>query len=246
MEKRRIVAVDGDIVAYRCASSCEPTKNKPFLEDKPFAIARMHDLMSKIFLVAAEYGGRDVVVYLSGEGNFRKIIDPMYKAHRTAPSPTWLADCQADLYMQYETHVCTGYEADDALGISATENDAIVASIDKDLMQIPGIYFDFVKEELHHIDRDRAEKVFWTLMLTGDRADNIEGIYGIGPKKAEKALSTEEPYFDLVRRMYSDDDRFFKNYNLVRVIRTREELEEKLKVFQEETNETFISEEQRT
>lgn len=228
MGKQSVVVVDGDIVAYRCAASCEPNKQKPFLEDAPFAIARMHDLMSKMFLIASDYGGRKVKVYLSGEGNFRKIIDPSYKAHRTQPPPTWLSVCQQELFQQYDTEITTGYEADDALGIAATENDAIIASIDKDLMQIPGIYFDFVKDEIHHITSKRANEVFWTLMLVGDRADNIKGIHGIGPKKAAYALSTEEPYFDLVRRMYSDDARFFTNYNLIRVIRTREELDRKL------------------
>lgn len=231
MGKKPIVAVDGDIVAYRCAASCEPNKSKEFLEDKAYAVARMHDLMSKIYMVANEYGGREVKVYLSGEGNFRKIIDPSYKANRTQPPPTWLSVCQEALVTEYAAEVATGYEADDSIGIAATEYDAIIASIDKDLMQIPGIYFDFVKEELHQISVKKANEVFWSLMLIGDRADNIKGIYGIGPKKAAYALSTEEPLFNVVRRMYSDDDRFYNNYNLIRVIRTHEELEKKLEVF---------------
>lgn len=235
MGKHKIVAVDGDIVAYRCASSCEPTKQKQFLEAEQFAIARLHDLMSKIFFVANEYGHNDVRVYLSGEGNFRKVIDPSYKAHRTQPAPTWLASCQQELVTQYGAAISTGYEADDSMGIAATEYDSITATIDKDLMQIPGTYFDFVKEEIYNISVQKAEEVFWTLMLVGDRADNIKGIHGIGPKKAAYALSTEEPYFDLVRRMYSDDDRFFNNYNLIRVIRTREELRKKLEIFKDES-----------
>ena len=50
--------------------------------------------------------------------------------------------------------------------------------------------------------------------LTGDRADNIKGIEGIGPKKAERILAecyTEQQYFNAVRDAYSNDEEFLMN-----------------------------------
>ena len=47
---------------------------------------------------------------------------------------------------------------------------------------------------------------FFTQALTGDTSDNIKGIKGIGPKKAEKllaGLTTEEDLYDAVQFQYT-------------------------------------------
>lgn len=235
MGKKKIIAVDGDIIAYRCAASCEPNRVKPFLEPVRFAIARMGEVLSHIQAVQEEYGCEEMKMYITGSRNYRKVLDPTYKAHRTQPPPTYLGACQEVLVIDYGAEVCDGYEADDALGIAATEYDSITATIDKDLMQIPGLYYDFIKHVIHTVDNDSADKLFWTLMLTGDRADNIIGVRGIGPVKAERYLNNAPNRMELVRALYNDDTRFWNNYTLIRVIRTREELDKKLEIFNEKT-----------
>ena len=64
-----------------------------------------------------------------------------------------------------------------------------VAGIDKDLLQITGTHYNFVKKEITEISEDTANLKLMLQCLTGDRSDNIPGIKGIGPKKAEKLLS---------------------------------------------------------
>ena len=67
--------------------------------------------------------------------------------------------------------------------------DYFVVGIDKDLLQIPGNHYNFVKRELRFVDDDEAHLLLMRQCLTGDSADNIPGIRGIGPKKADKLLS---------------------------------------------------------
>jgi 5'-3' exonuclease len=87
-------------------------------------------------------------------------------------------------------------EADDLLGINQTacaENcvDSIIVTIDKDLLQIPGSHYNFVKCEFKEVTEEEGQYFFYKQLMMGDSTDNIGGCPGIGPKKAEKAL---EPF----------------------------------------------------
>lgn len=230
-----IVAVDGDIVCYRCAASCLPSKAKPFEEPLSEAILRLDTLMHRI-LDDCDTGV--YLNYLTGSQNFRKRLDPSYKANRVKEAPPHLAACQEYLMEHWDAKMCDGYEADDALGIAATEHRAIIASIDKDLLQVPGLHYNFVRNEFIEQDVNAADLAFWTLMLVGDRSDNILGVKGIGEVGARKHLAhlRAGDREDVVRELYADHDRFELNYKLIRVIRTKEELMEKTRNHEEEAN----------
>jgi DNA polymerase-1 len=99
-------------------------------------------------------------------------------------------------------------EADDAIGIRAYslgEEDYVICSIDKDLDNIRGKHYNFVKNEHYNITEEVAIKNFYRQVLTGDRVDNVPGLAGIGPKKADKILkdcSTEEDLYKAVLEAY--------------------------------------------
>ena len=93
-----------------------------------------------------------------------------------------------------------GREADDALGCAQTKETCIV-SIDKDLDMIPGAHYNFVKDQFYEVNEEQAWHSFYKQLLTGDRTDNIPGITGIGPKKAEKLLDGHKGQMDLHRRV---------------------------------------------
>jgi len=65
-------------------------------------------------------------------------------------------------------------------------------------------------------------------LLTGDTADNIPGVKGVGPKKAEKAYegcTNEEEYFDAALKMYDGDlDALVENARLLWLRRKPEEM----------------------
>jgi 5'-3' exonuclease len=82
----------------------------------------------------------------------------------------------------------------------------VLCSTDKDLNMIPGKHFNFVTGELYTINEAQALRNFYGQLLSGDPTDNIEGIPGIGPAKADKLLNgaeTEADYFRIVYEAYS-------------------------------------------
>ena len=82
---------------------------------------------------------------------------------------------------------------------------SVIVSTDKDLDMIPGLHYDWVKEQGYIVSQEDAMRWFFTQMLTGDAVDNIPGVPGIGPKKAARALegaTTQEQMLEVVRTLY--------------------------------------------
>jgi 5'-3' exonuclease len=57
----------------------------------------------------------------------------------------------------------------------------VICSIDKDLHQIPGLHYNFVKKEWSQIEPWDGLKWFYQQLLIGDSTDGIKGCSGIGP-----------------------------------------------------------------
>ena len=84
-------------------------------------------------------------------------------------------------------------EADDLVSIWAHESrnhdeQYVICGIDKDLLQIPGNHYNYGKDSWKFVDDDAAHYNLMLQCLIGDNSDNIPGIKGVGPKKAEKIL----------------------------------------------------------
>jgi DNA polymerase-1 len=63
-----------------------------------------------------------------------------------------------------------------------------------------------VKDTAYSQSASQADRWFFYQLLMGDVADNIPGIKGVGPKKAEKILSkgsTTEQWWDLTVEEYA-------------------------------------------
>lgn len=159
--------------------------------------------------------------YLSGESNFRYDIYPEYKANRKQEKPIWLQDCREYLVTTWGAHVTEGYEADDALGIAARSN-TIIASDDKDLLQIPGQHYNVRTQKSIEISEDEAIWMFYYQLLVGDSADNIKGCRGIGKVKANQALEvgmSEWDMFEVCRNLYNNDEEMLMNGQLLHILR---------------------------
>ena len=132
--------------------------------------------------------------FLTGSKNFRHHVDPEYKANRKdVKKPEHLPAIRKYLQTHHFAQVSEGCEADDFFGQACIDAEKekmvpIVVTIDKDLNQIAGIHYNFVKDEFYVVSDRQANKIFWRQMLEGDRADNITGINQIGPKKAERMI----------------------------------------------------------
>jgi DNA polymerase I len=208
--------VDADIVAYRTAATAK--------EDDEFdIIAYRIDVLMRQILEAADCS--DYIAYLSGGNNFRKGINPSYKANRKdMPKPRYLEQAREFLVSEWNAKLTHNIEADDALGI-AQDNNTIICSIDKDLLTVPGKHFNWLKQiygDLTVQSKDDADRQFWLQMLTGDASDGVKGVTGIGPVKAAKALSNglnNDEWFEIVYSKYEDEEHFLLNANCLWIMR---------------------------
>lgn len=211
-----LALIDSDLVAFRCAASAE---NEP--ED--IAILRVDKLMRDI-LEAVE--AEEYLAFLTGPGNFRKQINPEYKANRKdTPLPKHLQICKDFLTQEWNAQLTEGIEADDAMGIAQT-NETVICSLDKDMLQVPGMHYQWPiynrEGRFHQVFELDGLKTFYRQMLEGDTSDNVKGVAGIGKVKAAKLidhLTTEEEMFNTVCKLYNDADRFQMNLDLLWIMR---------------------------
>ena len=176
-----------------------------------------HNIKASVHSIMVNTRSDDYIGYLSGDNNFRyKIATHLpYKGNRDPDAkPVHYDALRKYILMQYNAEIVDGMEADDALGINQYENlekekeETIICTIDKDLNMIPGWHYNFVTQECFHIDHLEAIRNFYKQLLTGDLAtDNIQGIYGIGPVKADKLLkdcADEYEMYEVVSKIYEE------------------------------------------
>lgn len=212
------VLIDGDPFAYRAAFSCEDES----IED---AIDKVDDLLDQALQeVLWSPTEEDYQVFLTGKGNFRYdiAVTHEYKGNRkSVDKPQHLQEIRQHMEENWSAIVSEGEEADDLIGIWATKYgpEAIVISIDKDMLQIPCTHYNPNKREFKTMTEFEGLKFFYTQILTGDRADNIVGLYGIGPAKANVLLGdceTEQDLYEACLRAYGgEEDRVIENARLL-------------------------------
>ena len=165
-----------------------------------------------------------------GADNFRLGVYADYKANRAEKRKplcyTALREYALSCGVSYP-----GIEADDLMGILPTERtkeDRIIVSLDKDMRTIPGkLYLIRPRGEPEKliIDEDSADLWFHKQILMGDATDNIPGLAGVGPVKADKILAGVAPKdrWHAVEAAYLEKGMMAKdalmNARLVRILR---------------------------
>lgn len=209
------VLFDADSLVY---SSCYGTEN---LEE---AIDKFEATYNSVLTIIADYANFEliddlkVIVYHGATGgNFRKDINPEYKANRKGKEkpPNYY---ELSAYVDFEYHAigAVGEEVDDLIARDFVYHNLIgekvcIVSIDKDYLQIPNalIYnygWDNKKEDYKgfiFVSEEDARKNFWTQMITGDAADNVNYLKGKGKVYARKHLEGATSDFSYIRRVYT-------------------------------------------
>lgn len=204
-----VILLDSDIVAYRCAATAEN-------DDEYVALSRVEELIDRI---AKECGTWDIECYIGGKGNWRKEIYPEYKANRTKPKPKHLNACITLLKEEYAAKWEDGLEADDLLSIRQhqcleTNVESTIASIDKDLLQVPGNHYNFVKNAFTTTTQIQGLRRFYGQVISGDGSDNVPSydgkVRGSVPKFIEAhiqtldGMETEAEMYEYCKDLYSD------------------------------------------
>ena len=208
--------VDADIVAFRCSASREATD----------LTAVEYLVNSSMEQILSQANATSYEAYLTGKNNFRKLIYPEYKANRKDKErPQFLQDARQILIDRWSAQVCNGYEADDACGMAqdTVNNSTIICSFDKDLDQIPGLHFNWIKSSMYEVSELEGIQSLYRSSLIGDSVDNIIGVRGIGVKTAGKIinhLQDEEEMDSVCRSLYDDEDRYCMNMQCLYIWRT--------------------------
>jgi hypothetical protein len=216
-ERPKLAIIDGDILVYRVGFASEDV-------DEAICLGRVTALVNEI--VYQNLQCDDYKAYITGRGNFRNdiaVTEP-YKGNRKDAKRPVHYDAIRTHLQRLGAELVEGEEADDAVAIEATKTGGWIVSIDKDLDQVAGWHYNFVKHEEYYVTEEQGLRNLFTQVLTGDRVDNIIGLKGIGPKKAEKLLQeckTEKEYYDACLKAYDGNQlRVEENLNLLWLRRT--------------------------
>lgn len=170
------------------------------VDDVRYACYNAKHTLQRIYERVSEHFGEPPVtkIYLTSDdkSNFRFDLAKTkpYKGNRKAPKPIHYEAVRDYLVDKHGATVVSGIEADDALGTAMWSNRnhlVVLASIDKDMRMIPGNHYNFVTDKFDRISKLQAAYNFYKQLLTGDTVDNIPGLPGWGPVKAQKLLHSQ-------------------------------------------------------
>lgn len=218
----RTLLIDADILSYQAASANQRSYSWDDGETKSVAAdmeAAKRYAEEEIMRLAERLKADEVTICLSDDfTSFRKDrIDATYKAVRASVDrPVHLYDMKAWLAQDYTTELWQTLEADDVMGILATDpsrtDERIIVSADKDLMTIPGkLYRPQVqtggKPRIFDISPVEAMRFHFYQTLVGDATDGYLGLRGIGkadPVYVEEVLKADDEVeaWDIVLAAY--------------------------------------------
>jgi DNA polymerase-1 len=208
-----IALIDGDLVVYQCAFKGEDVIDWGDSVSVTANVPTIHNLVNNSIESTAEAVRADsiIVCLTDSKNNFRRAVYPGYKEkrRRTARAPIGLNAAKRYIRETFEVMERPTLEADDILGILATGNIAalkgerVVCSIDKDMLTIPGLHYNWWNHKggVREIGEGEADLAFFTQILTGDATDNYAGVPGMGPVGASKILAE---FFDAESDLFDE------------------------------------------
>jgi hypothetical protein len=191
--KDNLVVIDADSIIYILGPGLE---NMPL---EPLGIIKLDEFLKDILTATRGkhymgfFGGREGV-------NFRKAIavTTKYKGSRDTEKPEWFTFWEPIFKRHMEVvwgfQPCHNIEADDAVAIAAEKyrskyNKVYIASPDKDLLQIPNVwYYNYDKRFTVWVDEETALTKYLAQLIKGDTGDDIPGLFGAGDAVANKEV----------------------------------------------------------
>lgn len=208
MESTKLTAlIDGDTLAFRVASAVQHIIEWPTGYVEPFARKWEGEaaLDGMIMKLQRQIGFTEFKMFLScpSDENWRLAVDPSYKSNRkNSVRPLLLGHLKGYLRKKYGAQHLAYLEADDALGIYATDPDLIpgpkvVIGKDKDFKTIPGQHYQLDDHfmgtpAIRTITAREAVKSHYIQALAGDAVDGYPGCPGIGMKRATEIVENPE------------------------------------------------------
>ncbi|MFO7943693.1 MAG: DNA polymerase I [Anaerolineales bacterium] len=224
--------IDGHALAYRTyyALTRGGTASERWLTSKGEPTAGVYGFTSVLLRILEQERPDYVAVVFDKGKTFRDDLYPEYKATRTKmpedlrPQIDRIRELVDSFNIpRFEKE---GYEADDVLGSLAhwaVDHDLTVKIItgDRDLLQLvndriivklPGRSLskakDYFREDVKKTMGVWPEQVIDYKALTGDRSDNIPGVYGVGEKTATSLLKKYQSLDEIYKHLDEVQTRF--------------------------------------
>lgn len=201
----QLILVDGSSYLFRAFHAMSKSG---LTNSKGEPTGAVFGVINMLRRLRSQYPQAHIAVVFDAKGKtFRHTLFPEYKSHR----PPMAEELQVQIEpihaiikaMGLPLICVSGVEADDVIGTLATQAstnkmDTLISTGDKDLTQLVNPYVtlvntmtDTVLDRQGVIDKMGVppERVIDLLALTGDTADNIPGVSGVGEKTALKWLS---------------------------------------------------------
>ena len=164
------VNIDGDVLRYSAGFAAEG-------EPLPNLLATLRSMIKDIVKASK---ATTYTVLLTRKGNFREEIATLqpYKGNRKGSrKPDNYEESTEYLIMHQHGWFVDGEEADDQLGIRCIAHGHTIATIDKDLDNVPGWHYNWQKKSLYYVNERDAMLNFYKQLITGDATDHIPGLY---------------------------------------------------------------------
>ena len=209
------VIFDADSLIYAsCFKNKEERNDKDdlFIDDVEIAMNKFNKGLDFIIEELSEQVEVTGLIVCNGSiNNFRNEVSKEYKANRTIKRPPILSELHKLVKQKYNSYWGDGVETDDVVAtlwnkevIANGIHSVIIASLDKDYKQFPCWFYDYhyKRRELIKITEEEALNNFYSQMIVGDSADNINYCKGFGKAYAKKALKEAKNEFSFVRKTY--------------------------------------------
>ncbi len=195
MKRERVAVIDADIILYKACRVAEEEVN--WGDDQWVLWSDLNKVKTiiddQVGLIVEEMKASRSILCFSDTKNYRKEINPEYKANRRGGrKPLCFTGALQYCKDTYENRQFSNLEADDVIGIIATTdnllNEYVIVSEDKDLLTIPGLHWNLKTKEIFSLSEKEADFNFYNQTLTGDTVDNYKGCPNVGKVTAEKLL----------------------------------------------------------
>ena len=216
-----VILFDIDSLVYSSCYNVETAEDACYKFDEVFqSIVNTIELFHQV---------EEVIVFAFGKNNFRKKLSGSYKANRTKEQPKFFHQLKNYILKYYEPEQANGMETDDLIAIYQKRighENCIIVSIDKDYLQNEGLIYNYGRKEFIKVSKEDAIRNFYTQMITGDTADNVNFCKGYGKKYAEKAFidvlsefGYQRKVLRLFKKIYRNKarERFIQCYNLLKL-----------------------------
>lgn len=222
--------IDVESFIYKACTLCEDVvETSPGIYQLQWDINRVDEYFENLLTDIMGTTDQSTYVFAFGDyKNYRKIINPEYKANRKEqPKHPMLGVIKEHLFNNYCVAFMEWIEADDVCRIMYEQDplNNVIISIDKDLKTFPCEIYNPMKPELgiQRITKKDGDISFFKQIVMGDKTDGYCGITGYGEVKATRLVGNldklnicelEKSFFDIG----GDIGMFIRNYDMAHIL----------------------------